>query len=135
VGRGMKGIDTNVLVRYIIQDDAKQSKMATDFIERKCSENSSLFINGIVLCELVWVLESAYEYSRENIVKVIEQILKTRQFLLDEPDILWQSLRGYKNEGADFADNYIAHLNKHKGCEYTVTFDKRAAKLNHFNLL
>lgn len=131
----MKGIDTNVLVRYIVQDDAKQGKEAIHFIEKECSDKSPIFINGIVLCELVWVLESAYDYPRDNIALVIEQILKTRQFYIHEPEILWQSVYGYKNNGADFADNYIGHLNKHHGCENTVTFDKRAAKLNYFKLL
>jgi predicted nucleic-acid-binding protein len=131
----MIGIDTNVLVRYIIQDDPKQSKEATNFIEKKCSEDSSLFISAIILCELVWVLESAYGYQREAIAQVLEQILKTRQFRLDEPEILWQSLHGYRNEGADFSDNYIAHLNKQRDCEYTITFDKGASKLHHFKLL
>lgn len=131
----MQGIDTNVLVRYIVQDDVKQSREATYFIEKECSVESPLFINGIVLCELVWVLESAYDYPRKNIAEVIEQILKTRQFHIHDPEILWQSVSGYKNNGADFADNYIAHLNKYHGCESTVTFDKRAAKLNYFKLL
>lgn len=131
----MKGIDTNVLVRYIVQDDQKQSQQATRFIENECSEESPVFINGIVLCELVWVLETAYEYPRASIAIVIEQILKTRQFHIHEADILWPSLRGYKNDGADFADNFIAYLNAKKGCEFTVTFDKRAARLNHFKQL
>jgi len=131
----MKGIDTNVLVRYIAQDDPTQSLKATHFIEKEYSEDSSLFIHGMLLCELVWVLESAYDYSRQDIAKVLEQVLKTRQFHLHEPDILWQSLSGYKNHGADFADHYIAHLNKSNGCEYTVTFDKKAAKAPCFKLL
>lgn len=130
----MKGIDTNVLVRYIVQDDPVQSAQASQFIESDDSEES-IYINGIVLCELVWVLESAYGYPRKSIAKVIEQILKTRQFRIHEPDILWQSLSGYKNDGADFADHYISHLNHINGCEYTVTFDKKAAKLKYFKLV
>src|SRR3990167_11058698 len=127
----MKGIDTNVLVRYLVQDDPAQSIKATHFIERT-AHASSIAINGIILCELVWVLESAYHYSRETVVTVLEHILKTKQFHIHEPDILWQSLNGYKNDGADFADYYIAYLNHHQGAEYTVTFDKKAAKCKHF---
>ena len=131
----MKGIDTNVLVRYLVQDDYAQSVKATNFIEQESSDEPHLSISGVVLCELVWVLESAYDYPRISIAKVIEQILKTKQFHIHEPDILWQSLSGYKNDGADFADHYIAYLNHSNGCEYTVTFDKKAAKLKHFKAL
>lgn len=131
----MLGVDTNVLVRYILQDDLKQAQQATNFLENECSENIPAFINGIVMCELVWVLESAYEYPKESIASVIEQILRTRQFHIHEPEILWQSLHGYKHNGADFADNYIASLNAHHGCEYTVTFDKRASRLKQFKNL
>lgn len=131
----MKGIDTNVLVRYIVQDDIKQSQKATSFIEKECSEDSPACINGIVLCELVWVLESAYEHPRGMIANVIEQVLRTRQFHISESKILWQSLWGYKHVGADFADHYIASLNTNHGCEHTVTFDKKAARLKHFRHL
>ena len=131
----MKGIDTNVLVRYIVQDDLAQSKLATHFMERECSTETPAFINGMVICELVWVLESAYGYSRQEIANTIEQILRTREFHLHEPEILWQSLWGYQHKGADFADHYIANINKHAGCEYTVTFDKKAARVEHFKQL
>lgn len=124
----MKGIDTNVLVRYIVQDDVKQSKLAAEFIE----DESPTFINGIVLCELVWVLETAYEYPKLSIAQVIERILRTRQFMFQHPDILWKSLRNYKHDGADFADHYIGNLNSHHDCEYTVTFDKQAGRLKNF---
>src|SRR3990167_3805059 len=131
----MRGIDTNVLVRYIVQDDPDQSLKATKFIENESSNETLLAVTGIVLCELVWVLESAYDYARADIAKVIEQILKTKQFFIHEPDILWQSISGYKNDGADFADHYIAHLNHAIGCDFTVTFDKKAAKLKYFKSL
>ena len=131
----MKGIDTNVLVRYIVQDDLKQAKAAADFIEKECLEESPGFISGITLCEMVWVFESAYDYAREDIAKVIEQILRTRQFHIPQPEIVWQALWGYKHAGADFADHYIAAVNQQAGCEYTVTFDKKAAKIKHFKLI
>lgn len=131
----MKGIDTNVLVRYIVQDDAEQSASATHFLEKECTLTSPAFISGIVLCELVWVLEIAYEYSRQEIVSVLECILKVRQFHLHEPDILWQTLKGYAQGRADFADHYIMRLNHHFGCTTTLTFDKKAAKLPFAELL
>jgi predicted nucleic-acid-binding protein len=131
----MQGIDTNVLVRYILQDDPQQSQQANDFIEGECSPNNPAFINGIILCELVWVLETAYEYERKEISEILDKILRVRQFYIDQPEITWQALRGYSQDGADFADHYIAYLNAKNGCEYTVTFDKKASKLNYFRLL
>lgn len=131
----MKGIDTNVLVRYIVQDDPEQSKLATRFIERECTVDSPAFINGLVICELVWVLESAYEYGRIEIASVIEQVLRTREFHIHEPELLWQALWGYQHKGADFADHFIASINVHNGCKYTATFDNKAAKSEHFKHL
>jgi predicted nucleic-acid-binding protein len=131
----MIGIDTNILVRYIVQDDPKQSNKATHFIESHCSLATPGFINSIVLCELVWVLESAYEYAREDIAKVIEMILRTRQFHIQEPELMWRSLQGYREKTVDFSDHYITHANVLHGCEYTITFDKKAARLDHAQLL
>ncbi len=131
----MKGIDTNVLVRYLVQDDPVQSKQAIRFIEEECTTETPGFINEVVFCELVWVLESAYGYERALIVKVLEKILTTRQFEIHNPEIIWQALHGYKNKTADFADHYITHLNAKQGCDYTFTFDKKASKLEHFELL
>lgn len=131
----MKGLDTNILVRYLVQDDPNQSRNATRFIEKECSAENPAFINGIVLCELVWVLETAYNYPRATIVSVIDKILRTRQFFIYQPDIILKSLYGYNNNGADFADHYIAILNAKKGCEFTYTFDKKASKINNFKLL
>jgi predicted nucleic-acid-binding protein len=131
----VKGLDANVLVRYIVQDDPEQSKLATQFIERECTLESPAFINGIVICKLVWVLETAYEYARQDISRVIEQILRTREFYIHDPELLWQSLWGYQHKGADFADHFIASINAHNGCKFTVTFDKKAAKAEHFRQL
>lgn len=128
----MKGIDTNVLVRYIVQDDLQQSQQASHFIASECSVEVPGFINVIVLCECVWVFETAYNYPKQTIAKVIEKILRIRQFCIQQPEIVWKALYGYQNEGADFADHCIANLNAQNGCEYTATFDKKAARLKHF---
>ncbi|MGB6976609.1 MAG: type II toxin-antitoxin system VapC family toxin [Gammaproteobacteria bacterium] len=130
----MKGIDTNVLVRYIVQDDPKQSQLASHFLEKEHAKEASIFINGIILCELVWVLETAYNYPKLDIAEVLEKILKTSHFFIYQPEILWKSLRNYRNDSLDFADSYIAHLNAANECEYTATFDKKAARLPLFKL-
>lgn len=131
----MRGIDTNVLVRYVMQDEPRQSKIAAQFIEQECSAEEPAFINGVVLSEFVWVLESAYDYRRQDIGKLLELILRTRQFYIHQPDIIWQALNGYQNGLADFADNLIACLNEHNDCQDTVTFDKKASRIKQLTLL
>jgi predicted nucleic-acid-binding protein len=131
----MKGIDTNVLVRYILQDDAKQSHQATSFIEKECSVETPGFITGIILCELVWVLEKAYGYEAKNIALVLKYILETRQFHIHQSDIIWQAFQASVDENVSFADAYITKLNAHYACEYTITFDKKASRLKEFKLL
>jgi predicted nucleic-acid-binding protein len=129
------GLDTNVLVRYIVQDDPEHSKYATQFIEALCKEDNTIFISGIVLCELVWVLESAYEYPKKNIVEVLEKILRTREFCIHQPEVLWNAFHDYKKIAVDFSDSYIAYLNHANQCKHTVTFDKKATRLSLFKLL
>ncbi len=84
----MQGLDTNVLIRYLTKDDRRQSEKASTTIKRIVASDGSCFINHIVLCELVWVLESAYGYPKKEIADVIEKILMTRQFEIESKDII-----------------------------------------------
>jgi len=107
----MTGIDTNILVRYITQDDPQQSALATRFIEEKCSPECPGFINHIVLCELVWVLNRCYKTDRMQSLQVIEQLLRTAQFQIQEPQIVWKALKLAQKGKADFADFLISQIN------------------------
>lgn len=131
----MRGLDTNVLVRYLVQDDARQAAIATAFIERYCTDDAPCFIGQITLCELAWVLESNYNLGREAIANVIEQLLQVGQLDIMQPAVVWRALNDYRSSNADFPDHLSARANEHKGCETTVTFDKRAAKHAAFELL
>ena len=131
----MKGIDTNVLVRYLVQDEPKQSKKAAAFIEKYCSIDELCFISHIVLCELTWVLESNYGQSRAAIAEIIEQLLLTAQLEIMESEVVWKAVRDYKNSNADFSDHLLARVNESNGCNETVTFDKKAGKQLLFKLL
>jgi len=126
------GLDTNVLVRYIAQDDRKQAGQAASLIESSCSAEQPGWIDTVVLCELVWVLESAYGYTRPVVANVVRQILGTAELCVDQPDVAWTALRAYENNTADFADYLIGQRNQGVGCETTYTFDKRAA-LSHWH--
>lgn len=124
----MIGLDTNVLVRYIVQDDADQGARAGRLIEQRCTQEQPGWISLIVICELVWVLEGAYGYSRDIIASVLRQILATAELSVDSPQRCWTALRAYERSGADFADYLIGAGNREAGCETTFTFDKRAAR-------
>jgi predicted nucleic-acid-binding protein len=130
----MTGIDTNVLVRYLVQDDPEQSRKATRFITEECSTESPGLINRIVLCELVWVLETAYGYARESVVRTLEKILRASQLTIEDHQEAWSSFREYQG-GADFADSFIAAVNRRLGCERTVTFDRKAGRRTGFAIL
>lgn len=131
----MKGLDINVLVRYLINDDIIQSKQAISFIENNCTESTPCFVGHIVLCELAWVLENNYQQNREQIVFIIEQLLKAGELEVMKPDVVWSALNDYRLSNADFPDHLLARANQAKGCDVTVTFDKKAAKQPAFELI
>lgn len=120
----MKGLDTNVLVRYLVRDDKKQAEKAGTYIRKVVANGESCFINNIVLCELVWVLESAYEFDRVSIADVLEKILATKQFELERKDITRQAVRDYKEGRGDLADYLIGRINQALDCDNTVSFDR-----------
>ena len=119
----MIGLDTNILVRYLTQDDSNQSRKAAREIERGVSGGHMFYIADIVMCELVWVLESAYGYDRQEIAPVLENILRTKQFRFEDKDLLWKSLADYRNIKGDFADHLIGRAGQKAGCRETLTFD------------
>lgn len=119
----MIGLDTNILVRYLTQDDPDNSRKAAHEIEKGLSAGEMFFIADIVMCELVWVLETAYGYDRREIVPVLENILRTKQFHFENKDLLWNSLADYRNKKGDFADHLIGRAGHKAGCCETITFD------------
>lgn len=131
----MKGIDTNVLVRYLVQDHKQQSAKATRFIEQNCTADSPCVVGHIVLAELVWVLSANYEQTREEIAGIIERLLEAGEIDIEGSAVVWKSLRDYRASNVDFADHLIARHNQDEGCEFTVTFDKKAAKQPAFESL
>lgn len=119
----MIGLDTNFLVRYLTQDDPDQSKKAANEIEKGLSAGHAFFIADIVMCKLVCVLETAYGYERHEIVPVLENILRTKQFQFENKDLMWKSLADYRNRKADFADHLIGQVGYKASCRETIAFD------------
>jgi predicted nucleic-acid-binding protein len=128
----MIGLDTNVLVRYLVQDDPVQSRQASALIDRAATRDTAMFINQIVMCELAWVLGRGYGYARTELAEVIEKILLGRQFEIEKKDLVWAELADFKASRADFADCLIGVANQLAGCESTMTLDRPAASLSAF---
>ncbi|VXD13350.1 PilT protein domain protein [Planktothrix serta PCC 8927] len=115
----MQGLDTNILVRYLVQDDLKQSQKATELINQLLAHEETILINNIVLCELIWVLESAYKYKKIEIYNVLNRLLSISFFEFENREIISLSLEKYKNSKADFSDCLVATLNQSLGCDQT----------------
>ena len=130
----MIAIDTNILVRYITQDDKLQSQAAEKLLAKYDGKNQSIFINNIVLCELIWVLERGYKYSKDQITATMRIIFSTTEFAFEHHNILWLTLEDYESNKADFADCLIAQLNQHYSCDQTFTFDKATASNSLFKI-
>ena len=131
----MIGIDTNVLVRYIAQDDAAQSAQATQLIEQVCSAQAPGFIGVVVLVELVWVSESCYGATRAEVVEILRRILSIRQLVVQEAELVWKALRLFESGKADFSDCVIERTANATGCTKTMTFDQKAAATGGMTLL
>lgn len=131
----MIGLDTNVVIRYLVQDDKKQSAVASRFIEKSLTTDAPGYINHIILCEIVWVLQRCYSVNKQQVREIIEGLLTTKQFIVEDVEVAWKALRSFDANNADFCDALIGQENTHSGCEHTVTFDKKAASLPGFDLL
>ncbi len=123
----MIGLDTNVLVRYVAQDDPIQSPKATSLIESLTAKEPG-FISVVSVVELVWVLSSCYDSTKTEICKVLETLLRTKELVVAQADTVWKALRAYRDGKADFADCLIERSANEVGCTHTATFDVCAAK-------
>jgi predicted nucleic-acid-binding protein len=120
----MIALDTNVLVRFLVEDDRKQAARARALISRSAAAGIQLFVSDIVFCEIVWVLDSAYGFGREEIAAVLAQLLQTRQLTFQSSDRIAEALGAYGVGHGDFADYVIREEAMEAGCEVVVTFDK-----------
>ena len=123
----MIGLDTNVLVRYIMQDDAKQAPLANRLVESLSAESPG-FVPLVALVELNWVLASAYGLDSEQIVQALEGLLRTREIVVEKAETVWKALRMFQRTQADLADCLIERSAAAAGCARTMTFDRGAVK-------
>jgi len=131
----MKALDTNVLVRYLVQDDPAQGRKAAAYIERAAEAGDQILISNIVLCETVWVLDTAYGYDKSEIEEAIDKLLQSGTFQFEAKDIVSAAFEEYRSTKVDIADCLIGCVHASLGCEPTVTFDTALRKLPSFHLL
>ena len=124
----MIGLDTNILVRYITQDDPSQSVIASRLIETRCSKANPGRISQIVLCELVWVLRRAYGYEKSQLIALLDQILVTAELDIENEELAWKALAAWRDGAADYSDYLLALTNQAAGCECTYSFDSKLAR-------
>ena len=130
----MIGLDTNVLVRYIMQDDAVQAAKASTLLE-SLSADAPGWISLVSIVELVWVLAAAYGLGRGQILAALEVLLSTKELKVERADVAWKALRTWRGAKSDFADCLISSCAASAGCERTLTFDRGAAKFAGMTLI
>jgi predicted nucleic-acid-binding protein len=122
----MIGLDTNIMVRYIAQDDRAQSAAASAVIDSLVPESPG-YLPLVVIAELIWVLESSYDFKKQQVVQVLETILQSGELVVERADLVWQALRAFRTSSGDLADCLIERCSHAAGCDYTLTFDRKAA--------
>jgi predicted nucleic-acid-binding protein len=129
------GLDTNVIVRYLAQDDPVQFAAARRMIEHELSEENPGFISTVVIAEAAWVLERSYDLTNVEIADVIEVMLQASTLVIDCEHEVFAAAVTLRNGDATFADALIGELGARAGCTHTLTFDRRAARLPKFQVL
>jgi predicted nucleic-acid-binding protein len=128
----MIGLDTNVLVRYLNQDEPIQSPKATEIIECRLTEEKPGFVSIVVMVETVWVLEPAYRLGTNEIAAAVERMLQTDVLVVENEQEVFSAMIALKDGQGSFADAVIAALGTRAGCSSTLTFDQQALRLPGF---
>ena len=128
----MIGLDSNILVRYLTQDDPIQSPKATEVIERRLTEENPGFVSIVAMVETVWVLDRAYELATNEIAVAVERMLQTSVLVVENEQQVFTAMIALKEGRGSFADALIVALGARVGCSRTLTFDQKALRLPGF---
>ena len=131
----MTGLDTNVLVRYFAQDDPIQSRKAIELIERRLTEDNPGFVSLVTMVETVWVLSRAYGLSDYEIAALVEGMLRSDTLVIQNEQEVFTAAAALRSGRGSFADALVSVLGLWAGCDVTVTFDKKAARMDGFALI
>jgi len=130
----MIGLDTNVLVRYLVQDDPTQSPVATEIMERRLSGENPGFVSVVAMAEIVWVLDRAYGLIDSEIAATVERMLQADALVVEDEQEVFTAMIALRQGQGSFADALIAALGARAGCSETLTFDQKAARMAGFTL-
>ena len=131
----MLGLDTNVLVRFLVRDDEGQFEKARRLIQREAGVSEDVFIGLMVLLETEWVLRSRYAMSKSEIIGIIQTLLGTEGIRVEDEPAVEEAVVLWKDSAANFADCLIGARNRRLGCRATATFDAKAIRLPGFVVL
>jgi predicted nucleic-acid-binding protein len=131
----MKGLDTNVLIRYLTQDDPVQSPRATETIDKRFTQESPGFISLVTMAETVWVLDSVYGLPDGEIADTVERILQADTLAVQNEQQVFTAMVALRRGWGGFSDALIAALGAWAGCDGTLTFDKKALRLPGFEMV
>lgn len=124
-----------MLVQFLTQDGLEQTRRVQRCFAAAKDQDEFLFLNHIVLCECVWVLSYSYGFPKAALVDVLDRLLATKQFVIEDKPSVWAAVADYRASQADFADCLIGIKNRNAGCDITVTLDQGTAKLTTFRRL
>jgi predicted nucleic-acid-binding protein len=128
----MIGLDTNVIVRYLAQDDPVQSRRAVEIIERRLTIEEPGFVSIVAMVETVWVLERSYDLSASEVAAAVERMLQIDLLLIESEQEVFTAMIALKQGQGSFADALVAALGRKAGCKHTLTFDRKALRLAGF---
>ena len=131
----MIALDTNLLVRLLTNDDARQAAKVEAWLSDNATPRSPAYVDHVVLCELAWVLERSYAYGRTHVHQALSALLEHGQMKLESPGLVRQALLHYADGPADFSDYLLAARTQVAGCSTVLTLDKKAAKAATHSLL
>ena len=130
----MIGLDTNILVRYLAQDDPLQSPVATEVMERRLTASSPGFVTLVAIVETAWVLESAYRLGTNRLAAVLERLLQSDRLVIEAEQEVFAAVIALRRGNGSLADALIAALGRRAGCAKTLTFDRKALRIPGFEL-
>lgn len=130
----MIGLDSNVLIRYLVQDDPVQSRKATEVFERLLSDENPGFVSVVAIVETVWVLDRTYGLTKDEIARAVERVLQTSVLVIENEQEVFTAMVALKEGTGSFADALIASLGSRAGCSHTLTFDRKALRIAGFVL-
>jgi predicted nucleic-acid-binding protein len=130
----MIGLDTDILVRYLTQDDPVQAAQATTLIENRLTEDDPGFVSIVAMAEMVWVLGRHYRFGTDQIATAIERMLRADTLIVESEQEVFEATTALREGRGEFADALIGLLSAKAGCSRVLTFDRKALQLPGFEL-